>query len=221
MSTAPRIWDISEPIEPATATFPGDTPFSREWVMRLDRGQSCNVSTIRMSVHVGTHADAPVHYDDRGADVASVDLSRYVGRCRVLDVRGEGSPPRIPAAALTPATLGGAERVLFRTGGRHDHRTFDPRFTAVGPEAARVLVTAGVRLVGIDTPSMDDADNKALDGHHVLHAGGVAILENLDLTGVPAGDYELIALPLRIVGGDASPVRAVLRELPRADGGST
>ena len=216
MSRARRIWDISEPIEAATATFPGDTPFSREWVMRLDRGQSCNVSTIRMSVHVGTHADAPVHYDDRGADVARVELSRYVGRCRVVDVRGEGAPPRIPVAALTDAVLAGCERILFRTGHAHDHRRFDPGFTAVGPDAARVLVDAGVLLVGIDTPSMDDADNQGLDGHHVLHAGGIAILENLDLTGVPAGDYELIALPLKIVGGDASPVRAILRELPPA-----
>lgn len=219
MSRARRIWDISEPIEPATAPFPGDTPFSQEWVMRLDRGQSCNVSTIRMSVHVGTHADAPVHYDDAGRDVASVDLSRYVGRCRVVDVRGEGSPARIPAAALTPDLLRGVERILFRTGHAHDHRRFDRGFTAVGPAAARVLVDAGVLLVGIDTPSMDDADDKQLVGHHVLHGGGVAILENLDLTGVPAGDYELIALPLKIVGGDASPVRAILRELPAGAAG--
>ncbi len=212
--TNPRLWDISEPIEPASATFPGDTPFSQEWVARQERGASCNVSTIRMSVHVGTHTDAPLHFDLAGPDIASVDLTRYLGRCRVVDVAGEGSPSLIPAAAITPAMLAGAERLLFRTRKEHDHRTFDPAFTAVGPAAARALVAAGIRLVGIDTPSMDHADSKELDGHHLLYEGGVAILENIDLRGVPAGDYELIALPLRIVDGDSSPVRAILRELP-------
>jgi arylformamidase len=210
-----RIWDISEPIEPATAPFPGDTPFAQEWVLRQDRGGSCNVSTIRMSVHLGTHTDAPLHFDLAGADIASVDLRRYIGRCRVVDVRGLGSPALIPASALTPALLRGAERILFRTHDRHDHRTWRPDFTAVGPDAARVLAAAGVLLVGIDTPSMDHADSKDLHGRHALYEGGVAILENLDLSAVPPGDYELIALPLRIVGGDSSPVRAILRELPR------
>ncbi len=209
-----RIWDISEPIEPATAAFPGDTPFSQEWVLRQERGGSCNVSTIRMSVHVGTHTDAPLHFDLSGADIASVDLRRYLGRCRVVDVRGSGSPALVPAAFLTPQVLAGAERILFRTRDRHDHRVWDAGFTALGAAAARVLVQAGIQLVGIDTPSMDHADSKDLDGHHVLHEGGVAILENIDLSAVPPGDYELIALPLRIVDGDSSPVRAILRELP-------
>ena len=92
-----RIWDISEPIEEGTATFPGDTPFAREWVLRLDRGDSCNVSTIRFSAHLGTHTDAPLHFDDRGADIASVDLRRYCGRCRLLDLAGSGDPPLIAA----------------------------------------------------------------------------------------------------------------------------
>lgn len=209
-----RIWDISEPIEPASATFPGDVPFSQEWVARQEDGASCNVSAIRMSVHLGTHTDAPLHFDLAGRDIASVDLRQYIGRCRVVDVRATGAPPVIPAAALTPALLAGAERILLRTRLAHDHRRWDPAFPSLGPEAARVLVAAGVQLVGIDTPSIDHADCKHLHGHHVLHQGGVAILENLDLRDVPVGDYELIALPLRIVGGDSSPVRAILRELP-------
>lgn len=209
-----RIWDISEPIEPATAPFPGDTPFSQEWVLRQEQGGSCNVSTIRMSVHIGTHTDSPLHFDLAGPDIASVDLRRYLGRCRVVDVRGVGSPSLIPAAAITATMLAGAERILFRTRERHDHRTWNHGFTAVGSEAAKALAAAGILLVGIDTPSMDHPDSKELDGHHVLYEGGVAILENLDLSGVPPGDYELIALPLRIVNGDSSPVRAILRELP-------
>lgn len=211
-----RIWDISEPIEPSTAPFPGDTPFSQEWVLRQETGGSCNVSTIRMSVHVGTHTDAPLHFDLAGPDIASVDLRSYIGRCRVVDVRGRGTPSLVPADALTPQVLQGAERILFRTREHHDHRVWNPGFTAVGVEAARVLVQAGIKLVGIDTPSMDHADSKQLDGHHVLYEGGIALLENLDLTAVPAGDYELIALPLRIRNGDSSPVRAILRELPAA-----
>ncbi|MFO1030557.1 MAG: arylformamidase [Planctomycetota bacterium] len=209
-----RLWDISEPIEPASATFPGDSPFSQEWVARQEQGASCNVSTIRMSVHVGTHTDAPLHFDLAGPDIASVDLTQYIGRCRVVDVRGEGTPSVIPARALAPELLAGAERILLRTRDEHDHRRWEPSFTALGPDAARALVQAGIRLVGIDTPSMDHAASKDLAGHHTLFEGGVAILENLDLRHVPAGDYELIALPLRIVNGDSSPVRAILRELP-------
>ena len=209
-----RIWDISERVEPETATFPGDNAFSLEWVMRKEDGASCNVSTIRMSVHVGTHTDAPLHYDTDGADMASVDMHKYIGRCRVMDVQAEGRPPLIPAAALTPELLDGAERVLLRTCKDHNSRIFDPDFTSLGGAAAKVLADAGIQLVGIDTPSMDHSTNQELDGHQALYAGGIAILENLDLTGVPAGDYELIALPLRIVGCDSSPVRAILRDLP-------
>lgn len=214
MSDRRRIWDISEPIDEATATFPGDTPFTRQWVARIENGSSCNVSSIHLSAHLGTHTDAPLHFDVAGADMAAVDLRRYLGRCRVVEVEGVGEPPSLPAAALTPALLAGCERILFRTARDHDARTFDPRFTTLGPDAAAAIVRAGIVLVGIDTPSMDHAASKDLAGHHVLHRGGVAILENLDLTGVPVGDYELIALPLRLVGGDSSPVRAILRELP-------
>ena len=215
---APRIWDISEPIDESTAQFPGDTPFSREWVARIENGSSCNVSTMRMSVHVGTHTDSPLHFDCAGRDMASVDLRAYLGRCRVVDVRGEGSPCEIPAHLLTDAMLDGCERILFRTSDAHDHRVWNPDFCAVGPAAAQRLADKGVLLVGIDTPSIDHAASKDLKGHHALHRGGVAILENLDLRGVPAGDYELIALPLRIVGSDSSPVRAILRELAPAIG---
>jgi len=211
------LYDISEPIEPATAVFPGDTPFSRQWVARLDRGDSCDVSTMRMSVHCGTHADAPSHFVAGGRDIASVGLEPYLGRCRVLEVQGIGSPRLVDPRGLE-ARARGAERVLLRTANHHDHRRFDAGFTALGPDAARVLVAAGVRLVGIDTPSMDHATSKDLPAHHVLAAAGVALLENLDLSAVPVDpeqgtEYELIALPLKILGSDSGPVRAVLRPL--------
>ena len=209
-----RIWDVSEPISPSTAVFPGDTPFSQEWVARIEDGASCNVSTMRMSVHCGTHTDAPLHYVPHAAAIAEVALDRYLGTCRVIEVRGVGDPAVVPPEALSDAVLHGVERLLLKTRAQHDHTVFDPAFTALGPKAAARVVAAGVRLVGIDTPSMDHATSKELAGHHVLHAGGVAILENLDLSAVPPGDYELIALPLRLVGSDSSPVRAILRELP-------
>lgn len=209
-----RIWDISEPLDEQTAVYPGDTSFSREWVMRIEQGGSCNISTIRTSVHAGTHADAPLHYDCNGKDSASVDLGKYLGRCRLVDVRGEGSPSLFLPAALSPSMLSGVERILFRTHDRHDRTYFDPGFTAVGYAAARVLVAAGIVLVGIDTPSVDHSTSKELPAHMEFLRGDVALLENLDLSGVPAGDYELIALPLRIVGSDSTPVRAILRELP-------
>jgi arylformamidase len=208
-----RLIDISEPISPRTAVFPGDTSFRAEWVMRLDRGQSCSVSALTLSPHCGTHADAPLHYDERGEDIAAAELTAYLGRCRVLEVRGRGSPPLVPAEALDAAALAGAERVLLKTRTAHDAERWDEAFTALGPQAAQVLVAARVRLVGIDTPSMDHAQSKDHAAHRVLRTGRVALLENLDLSAAAPGDYELIALPLKIVGGDASPVRAVLRTL--------
>ena len=208
-----KIYDISEPISAETAVFPGDTPFSAEWVMRMADGDSCNVSTMRMSVHLGTHTDSPLHYKDDDVDIASTDLEAYIGRCRVLDVRGEGSPSLVPAGSVSAEVLEGVQRVLLRTSEIHDHTVFDEGFTALGPAAAAAAVKAGLRLVGIDTPSMDHAASKELEAHKILRNGKVALLENLDLTGVPEGDYELIALPLRIHGSDSSPVRAILREL--------
>ncbi len=210
---SPRLIDISQPISPATAVFPGDTPFSAEWIARMEDGASCNVSTVRMSTHLGTHTDSPKHFDPDGIGMDAVALSAYIGKCRVVRIDGRGDPPLIPAAALTPELLAGAERVLFKTTEICDPTCFDADFTAVGPGAAAALVAANIRLVGIDTPSMDHATSEELPAHHILTRGGVAILENLDLTEVATGDYELIALPLKIVDSDSSPVRAVLRPL--------
>ena len=206
-----KIYDISEPISPAIAVFPGDTGFSAEWVMRIENGDSCNVSTLRMSAHLGSHADAPRHFDSEGGDSASTELEAYIGPCRVVELCGHGEPALLDPAEIDALGLAGAERVLFRTESGHDASSFDADFTAVGPAAANRLVELGMMLVGIDTPSMDHAASKELEAHHALYRGGVAILENLDLSAVEPGDYELIALPLRIVGGDSSPVRAILR----------
>lgn len=206
-----RLYDISEPISEDIANWPGDSRFSREWVMRLDEGMSCNVSTITMSTHCGTHVDSPFHFLQQGATTENTPLTPYIGRCIVLDVKGKGEPPVVPPEALE--ALPNVERILLRTRENHDSSTFDEAFCSLGPQAANACVEMGLKLIGIDTPSMDTCESKELPSHHILLHGGVVLLENIDLTGVPEGFYELIALPLRIVGSDASPVRAILRSL--------
>ncbi len=167
-----------------------------------------------MSSHCGTHTDAPLHFVQGAPAIADVALDAYLGPCRVIDVTSIGEPPLVDPRSLAREHLAGAQRILLRTARTHDGSRFDPRFTALGTAAARALVDAGIRLVGVDTPSMDHASSRELEAHHLLLEGGVAILENIDLSCVEPGEYELIALPLRIVGGDSSPVRAILRELP-------
>ena len=206
-----RLIDISEAIAPATAVWPGDTVFQRRWVMEMTSGAAVNVSTITMSTHCGSHADAPFHYLPDGKSIDQVDLSAYIGPCRVVQVKPVGSPRVVPVSEL--AACRGATRVLLRTLDQHDATRFDVEFSTLGIEAARHLIGLGVRLVGIDTPSMDHFSCKDMATHRALLGGGVAILENLDLSRAAPGDYELIALPLKILGSDAAPVRAVLRPL--------
>ncbi len=206
-----EIIDISEPLGPTTAVWPGDSPFTQEWVMRMADGLSCNVSTIRMSVHCGTHTDAPFHFLPQGITVDQIPLETYIGPCRVIRGASKGNPPLVDPQFLIDQNLEGVERLLLKTNPTHCAEVFDENFCALGPEAAKVLVSMGLRLVGLDTPSMDSFSSKTLEAHKILLDGGVAILENLDLSHVKEGDFELIALPLKIIGGDSSPVRAILR----------
>lgn len=204
------IIDISQSLSREIAVWPGDTRFSEEWVMSKSSGCSCNVSTVRMSVHTGTHADAPYHFKDDGKRPAEVDLARYVGPCHV--VRTKNAECVIPADFAHVALRRG-DRILFRTPRSCDANSWRDDFTYLGVDAARVLRDIGVVLVGIDTPSMDAMTSKTLDAHHTLAEAEVALLENLVLEDAPEGRYELIALPLKFRDIDASPVRAVLRVL--------
>ena len=206
-----RLWDISPAIGPGFPVFPGDTPFALRWTWSIGPGCPVNVSELMMSPHTGAHADAPLHYDPDGAAIADVPLDLYLGRCRVIHAMDAG--PRVEPRHLGGALADVPERVLIRTARRARIDTWDPQFTAIAPATIDRLHAAGVRLIGVDTPSLDPADSKALDSHQRVRAHGMAILEGIVLDDVPAGDYELIALPLKIRGGDASPVRAVLREL--------
>lgn len=204
------LYDISPPISPSLAVWPGDTPPSREVLLDLARGDSVTLSTLRATVHLGSHADAPNHYGKDAGDIAGRPLERYLGPCEVMHVTvprgGLVTPELLPRAPSTP-------RLLLATGTFPDPTRFNEDFAALAPELVDRLHDAGVNLIGVDTPSVDPFTSKALAAHHRCLAHDVAILEGLVLREVPEGRYELIALPLALVGFDASPVRAVLRSL--------
>lgn len=206
-----QIWDISPAIHPAAPVFPGDTPYSQEWVASIGPGCPVNVSAIHLSPHVGAHADAPLHYDAQGAAIGAVDLDAFLGPCRVIHAIGCG--PLIEwhhIAHAIDADLPG--RVLVRTYEKAP-TDWDADLAAYAPETVQKLADLGVRLIGIDTASIDPASSKSLDSHMVIRQRGLRVLENLVLDEVGEGDYELIALPLKLTVADASPVRAVLRSL--------
>jgi arylformamidase len=208
---ARRLWDISPPVHAASPVFPGDTSFAQRWVARIGPGGPVNVSALTLTPHLGAHADAPLHYDDDGAPIGDVDLAPYLGRCRVVHAIGCGPLVRWEHLAHAAADL--PERVLVRTYERAPLDRFDEALTAYAPETVERLADLGVTLIGIDTASIDPAASKTLPSHQVIRKRGLRVLENLVLDEVPEGDYELIALPLRLITADASPVRAVLRAL--------
>lgn len=206
-----RLWDISPPVQAGSPVFPGDTPYQQQWAATIAPGCPVNVSTITLSPHVGAHADAPLHYDPAGATVGEVDLAPYLGRCRVIHAIGCGPLVRWEHIAHAAAEL--PPRVLVRTYGRMPVDRWDPALAAFAPGTIERLADLGVTLIGIDTASIDPAESKTLDSHQVIRRRNLRVLENLVLDAVPEGDYELIALPLKLMTADASPVRAVLRDL--------
>lgn len=206
-----KLWDISPPVHAGTPVFPGDTAYAQQWVANIAPGCPVNVSAITLSPHAGAHADAPLHYDADGAAIGTVDLQAYIGPCRVIHAIGCG--PLVRPAHLAHALHGVPPRVLVRVYEHMPQDRFDSALPAFAPETISLLADQGVVLVGIDSASVDPADSKTLDSHQVLRQRGLRVLENLLLDGVPEGDYELIALPLKLTTADASPVRAVLREL--------
>lgn len=204
------LYDLSPIVHPGLPVWPGDTPFQSRLLCTLAEGASVNLSTITTTVHLGSHADAPFHTEPRGEGISDMPLERYLGPCRVVKVPPQ---PLIEPRHLDGIDLSNPPRLLLKTESVRDRRTFSERFSAISPELAVLLGERKVLVVGLDTPSVDPFDSKTLDAHHTLWRGGVGILEGLVLDGVPEGIYELIALPLRMAGLDASPVRAVLRSL--------
>ena len=206
-----KIWDISPPVDEQSAVFPGDTAYSQKLHFTLSPGCPVNVNSITLSPHTGAHADAPLHYATGEASVGALNLAPYLGTCRVIHCLDCG--PLVEPTHIAHALENLPARVLLRTA-RAASQSW-ASFTAIAPETLALLATKNIALIGIDTPSVDPADSQNLPSHHQLLANGLRVLENLVLDDVPEGDYELIALPLKLMRADASPVRAILRELPK------
>ncbi|MEI6105622.1 MAG: cyclase family protein [Opitutae bacterium] len=205
-----KFHDISRPLYTGMPVWPGDTAAEFKLVATIPEGSSCNVGRLHVSVHTGTHGDAPFHYNDAGAKIDEVPVETYLGPARVVDLRGQST---ITPALLAALDFSATPRVLFKSDSWTDPTRFPPDWPLMTPELPAWLAARGVKLVGLDVPSVDHRTSQDLPIHHALDAAGIVILENLDLRAVTPGIYELIALPLKIRGGDGSPIRAVLREL--------
>ncbi|MEO5961743.1 MAG: cyclase family protein, partial [Opitutaceae bacterium] len=189
----------------------GDTPIDFKLTGRIADGRSCNLGRVTMSVHGGTHADAPYHYNDRGTPIDALAPDLFVGPARVIDARGHATFTPALFDGLVAADFAATPRILFRTDTWLDLTTFPQTWPLLDRALPAWLAARGVKLIGFDVPSVDPLTNTDMAIHHLLDAANILILESLDLRNVSAGVYELIALPLKLRGGDGSPVRAVLR----------
>ncbi len=205
-----RIIDITPPISPALAVFPGDTPPTRDILLDMKRGDHLTLSTLHTTVHLGAHVDAPSHYGVDSATIEAVALDRCIGPCQVIHV-SVARGARVTAADITDDIT--ESRVLIRTGTFPDPQLWNGDFAGLDPNLVNHLHGRGVQLVGIDTPSVDVSTSRDLPAHRRFLANDMLILEGIVLEQVLPGRYELIALPLPLVGFDASPVRAILREI--------
>lgn len=204
-----RLIDISPVVSERIGVFPGDTPFRRNVALDLEKGHNIGLSSIATTLHVGAHADAPIHYQKKGAGIEERDVRRYLGRCQVLHARGHHPGSRVGlqhVGGLAP----NIERVLVKTESFPNPDRWNSDFCSFDPDLIEAWALNGVRLIGLDTPSIDPETSADLPSHHVVARFDMSILEGLVLRDVPEGVYTLIALPLKIERADASPVRAVL-----------
>jgi len=204
----PKIYDISPKISSRLGVFPGDQAFSRHVAMSFAKGDNLELSSITTTLHLGAHADAPSHYHKSGETIEKRPLSRYIGPAQVVRIQGLNPGERVMPHHMRVEVL--SPRILFDTQSFPDPEKWNSDFCSLSPELLNALADEGVKLVGIDTPSVDPEDCKPLDAHQVLFKRDFSVLEGLCLQDVPEGHYTLVALPLKIEGGDASPVRAVL-----------
>jgi len=205
------IIDITQGLSPGMAGFPGDAAYEEGWTFRLGPDCPVNVSRVSFSVHCGTHADAPLHYNSKGAAAGALALEPYIGPCRVIDARGKG--PVCEPSEIAAALDGAPPRILLRLMDRLDPKQWPAGFRALDPALIDALAARGCRLIATDAPSVDPEHCKLLRSHQACHRAGMAILEGVVLDGIPEGRYELVALPLPIAGVEATPIRAILREL--------
>jgi arylformamidase len=206
------IIDISRTLNSEMTVWPGDSPLRLTRIMNLDAGDSVNLTTLKMSAHLGTHLDAPLHFSGKGQSVTDLDLGQFWGPAQVTTVAKHNGP--LFPKDLQRYDLSLAPRLLVRSLDSSQHLSeFPSSFPYPSPELADYLGEIGIVLYGSDAPSMDAVDSKELKGHRALYKHRIAILEWLDLRAAPDGLYELVALPLKIEDGDGSPLRAALRSI--------
>ncbi len=202
--------DISRKLAVGTAVWPGDSPFNLTRVLDRLAGDSVNLTTLILSAHTASHVDAPFHFADDGPTIEALDLEPFWGVAQVVTAHKRSGP--LYPEDFVDYDLSRVRRLLVRSAASDlNPQIFPKQFVYPSPELAEHLGSLGIILYGADTPSMDAWDSTTLEGHHALSRNGIAILEWLDLSKARDGIYELVALPLKIAGGDGSPVRAVLR----------
>ena len=205
--------DISVPLRNGMVTWPGDAPFERTSTLEIANGDPCNLSQICTTAHIGTHMDAPRHYLEAAAGMETMPITASIGRARVIEIH---DPEMIRISELEPHRLAKDERVLFKTwnsGHAWKSDEFQEKYVHIDPEAARHLVECRVQTVGVDYLSVGAFQNGGPETHRILLEAGIWIIEGLQLEHVEPGEYELVCLPLKIIGGDGAPARAVLRKL--------
>ena len=205
-----KIIDISPLVSASTVVFPGDVAYSREQSLSFSKGDHLTLSSIRSTLHIGAHADAPIHYHAQGAPMQERDLHFYLGDCQVIDVNAPRGERILPEHLAGQKIL--APRILLKTSSFPDPERWNSDFNSCSPELIDFLARQQVILVGIDTPSVDPETSKSLESHQEIFKNNMAILEGLVLHHVKPGNYILVALPLRLQDADASPVRAILLE---------
>jgi arylformamidase len=211
-----KIWDISRTLSNDLAEWPGDEPFRFRLTRQKAKGESVNLGAISMSVHNGTHADARFHFDTNGESIEKAPLETYLGRATVVDLGQAFLDSKekhlITIEDLRPSAeaIAAASRLLVKTGRWSDSTVFPNQIPVIAADVPAWLQKNGVKLLGLDLPSVDEIDSKSLQNHHALSRAGIAIVESLDLSDVASGIYQFAALPLKIAGGDGAPMRAIL-----------
>ena len=211
-----KIWDISRTLSNDFAEWPGDEPCRFQLTREKTKGESVNLGAISMSVHNGTHADARFHFDTNGESIEKAPLETYLGRATVVDLGqvflDSKEKHLITIEDLRPSAeaIAATSRLLVKTGRWSDSTVFPNQIPVIAADVPAWLQKNGVKLLGMDLPSVDEIDSKSLQNHHALAHAGIAIVESLDLSDVASGIYQFAALPLKIAGGDGAPMRAIL-----------
>ena len=211
-----KIWDISRTLSNDLAEWPGDEPCRFRSTRQKAKGESVNLGAISMSVHNGTHADARFHFDTNGESIEKAPLETYLGRATVVDLAQAFLDSKekhlITIEDLRPSAeaIAATSRLLVKTGRWSDSTVFPNQIPVIAADVPAWLQKNGVKLLGMDLPSVDEIDSKSLQNHHALAHAGIAIVESLDLNDVASGIYQFAALPLKIAGGDGAPMRAIL-----------